>query len=67
MQNMVFTMLKILKLCKTTFINTVTKCIKQCFVCKFQIILKDYLDNKIISENVIESYPIVKCCTYHLR
>jgi hypothetical protein len=65
MQNIVFAMLKILKLCKITYIYIVTKCIKIVLYVKLQIILKDYMDNKSISENAVGSYPIVKC-TYHL-
>ena len=56
----------ILEMCKITDIYSVTKSKNIVWYVKFQIILKDILENKSISENAIGSYIIVKCCTYHL-
>jgi hypothetical protein len=67
MQHMVFTMLKILKLCKITYIYIVIKSTKYCFVCKISDYIKSFFDNIIIAENAMGSYATGKCCTYSLR
>ena len=59
MQLMVFIALKTY-LCKITFIYIVTKSIKYCIVRKVAEYINNFWTKKVISENAIGSYSIVK-------
>ena len=64
MWHTVCTVLKILELCKITYMYIVTNSMKHCFVCKVSDHINRFFDKKTISENAVGSYAIVNKVLY---